>query len=210
MWQPARVVGGDYFDVLKLPGDRLAICIADVVGKSVSAALLMANLQATVRAFAQGSHSPAWLCGRVNSVLCNNTASDKFVTFFYGIIDPQSKTLEYCNAGHLPPIVVGCSGEILRPEAGGIVLGLFPEAKFEDARLVMHPGQRLVLFTDGIAEAFAPNGEEFGEERIANTACAHRTDSAPEIAEKILKDVRSFCLEQFSDDATLVAVAVAD
>ena len=105
VWHPARAVGGDYFDVLRLDDHRLAFCIADVVGKGVSAALLMANVQAAVRAFASDAKSPAWLCSRVNSVLCGNIASDKFVTFFYGVLDTAARRLEYCNAGHLSPLL---------------------------------------------------------------------------------------------------------
>src|SRR5208282_4456869 len=97
-WQPARMVGGDYFDVLQLGENRLGICIADVSGKGVSAALLMANVQATVRAFARDTESPARVCSRVNSVLCGNIATGKFVTFFYGVLDGAAHTLEYCNA----------------------------------------------------------------------------------------------------------------
>ncbi len=92
-WEPARIVGGDYFDVIRLGQRKLGICIADVVGKSVPAALLMANVQATVRAFASESASPSWLCSRVNSVLCANIASEKFVTLFYGVLDTERNTL---------------------------------------------------------------------------------------------------------------------
>lgn len=124
-WRPARMVGGDYFDVLRLGETRLAICIADVVGKGVSAALLMANVQATVRAFAHDSESPACVCSRVNSVLCGNIAAEKFVTFFYGVLDAGTRTLRYCDAGHPSPILV-CANSILQLHAGGAVLGVFP------------------------------------------------------------------------------------
>jgi len=208
-WQPSRVVGGDYFDVLKLPDGRLGVCIADVSGKGVSAALLMANLQATVRAFAPDSPSPARLCARVNSILCNNIAKGKFVTFFYGVLDSASLTLDFCNAGHLDPMVVSNSGLVRRPAgSGGTVLGLFPDAKFEDSRIAMEPGDRLLLFTDGITEAFAPDGEEFGEQRVAASARSRPDESAPEMTSRILSEVRAFCREQFNDDATLLTVAV--
>jgi phosphoserine phosphatase RsbU/P len=105
-WHPARMVGGDYFDVLQISEYRIAICIADVVGKGVSAALLMANVQAAVRAFATTSESPASLCRRVNHVLCENLASGKFVTFFYGVLDEGKYTFEYCDAGHPYPLLV--------------------------------------------------------------------------------------------------------
>ena len=206
-WQPARVVGGDYFDVLELPDRRLALCIADVVGKSVSAALLMANVQATVRAFAQDSHSPARLCARVNEILCSNIATGKFVTFFYGILDPATHKFEYANAGHLQPLVVGNSGEVRRAPGGGIVLGLFPGAKYEDASISLQAGDKLLLFTDGIVEAFSPEGEEFGESRIAAVARAHRTSTAQQVSDLVFLEVSRFCHEQFHDDATLMVVS---
>jgi len=102
-WRPARAVSGDYFDVFRLDDHRLCICIADVVGKGVSAALLMANAQAAVRALSSQSASAATVCGRVNRLLCENIATGKFVTVFYAILDGQNRTLEYCNAGHPLP-----------------------------------------------------------------------------------------------------------
>jgi len=208
-WQPARVVGGDYFDVLRLPDGRLAICIADVVGKSVSAALLMANVQATVRAFAQDTHSPAGLCRRVNEILCSNIASGKFVTFFYGILDPATHKFEYANAGHLQPLVVGKTGAVRHASGGGIVLGLFPGARYEDEAITLQPGDKLLLFTDGIAEAFSPDGEEFGEARIAAVAQQYHTSSAQKVSDVLFEEVARFCQSQFHDDATLMVVSSA-
>ena len=103
-WQPARVGGGDYYDVPKFSDRAIGICIGDVVGKGISAALLMANLQASFRAFASEGVSPGTLCGKLNSVFCNNIAADKFVTFCYCTIDADSGTLLYASAGHCPPL----------------------------------------------------------------------------------------------------------
>ncbi len=165
-WEPARVVGGDYFDVIRLSETRLGICIADVVGKSISAALLMANVQASVRAFAAESTSPAQLCQRVNSVLCSSIGTGKFVTFFYGVLDAAEKTLQFSNAGHLPPILIRTRGQVQELDSGGAVLGVFPAWQYEDSRVRLEPGDRLLLFTDGITEAGLPGGEEFGEQRL--------------------------------------------
>jgi sigma-B regulation protein RsbU (phosphoserine phosphatase) len=112
-WQPARVVGGDYFDVLKFSERKIALCIGDVVGKGISAALLMANLQATFRAFASESISPADLVQKLNGVICNNIAADKFVTFCCCMIDAAENRLSYANAGHLPPILLRRSGTVV-------------------------------------------------------------------------------------------------
>jgi sigma-B regulation protein RsbU (phosphoserine phosphatase) len=206
-WRPARVVGGDYFDVLKLGDDRLGICVADVVGKGVSAALLMANVQAAVRAFARDSGSPARVCGRLNEVLCDNIAIGKFVTFFYGVLDGNKRTFEYCNAGHPPAILVTSEASSVLP-AGGAVLGVFPEWKYEDAVIGLNPGDRLLLFTDGIIEAAGSDGQEFGENKLAALAKANRASSAGELNNLVLKHVTEFCNGQLQDDATLVVIAV--
>jgi sigma-B regulation protein RsbU (phosphoserine phosphatase) len=215
-WRPARIVGGDYFDVLRLGENRLAICVADVVGKGVSAALLMANVQATVRAFARrgasrhappAAKSPAWVCSRVNSVLCGNIATEKFVTFFYGVLDADKRTLQYCNAGHPSPILVS-SDSVRRLAADGAVLGVFPTWKYEDSTISLSPGDRLLLFTDGITEASGSHGQEFGEDNIAALAKAHSASSASELNSHVLAQASDFCGGQFQDDATLLVIAV--
>jgi phosphoserine phosphatase RsbU/P len=206
-WHPARAVGGDYFDVLTIGHNRLAICIADVVGKGVSAALLMANVQATVRAFARDSASPAWVCSRVNSVLCGNIASDKFVTFFYAVLDADARALQYCNAGHPYPILMS-SGSLRQLDQGGAVLGVFPAWTYEESTIELSPGDRLFLFTDGITEAAGPGGQEFGVESIAAFARAHPTNSASALNSLLLAEVTDFCGAKFQDDATLLVLAV--
>ena len=205
-WRPARIVGGDYFDVMRLGENRLAICIADVVGKGVSAALLMANVQATVRAFAHDSESPAGLCSRINSVLCGNIATEKFVTFFYGVLDAARRTLQYCDAGHPPPMLVS-SDSIRQLAVDGAVLGVFPTWKYEDSTISLSPGDRLLLFTDGITEASGPDGREFGEDKIAALAKANRASSASELNSRVLARASDFCGGQFQDDATLLVIA---
>lgn len=209
-WEPARVVGGDYFDVIRLSESKLGICIADVVGKSVSAALLMANVQATVRAFASDAGSPAWLCSRVNSVLCNNIASGKFVTLFYGVLDSQRNTFQYTNAGHLRPILVNGSRPVQQLENGGALLGVFPEWKYEDSVAQLAPGDRLLLFTDGITEAAKPDGEEFGEQRLIAAATALAQRSSAELRDQLLTQAKTFCDFQLQDDATLIVVGVGE
>jgi len=205
-WQPASTVSGDYYDVLRLGDHRLGICIADVVGKGVSAALLMANVQAAVRAFASGSESPAQVCAKVNSLLHENIATGKFVTFLYGILDGQTHTFQYCNAGHLYPILVsGGSARML--EQGGAVLGVFPAWTYEDSTVELRTGDRLLLFTDGITEAADTDGQEFEETSIATFAKANSALSAKELNSRLLAQVTAFCSAQFRDDATLLVIA---
>ena len=205
-WEPARVVGGDYFDVIRLSENKVAICIADVVGKSISAALLMANVQATVRAFASDAESPSWLCTRVNSVLCNNIASGKFVTLFYGVLDGESGTLHYSNAGHLYPIVVSNSGKVRQLDDSGALLGVLPDWKYHDCAVRLESGDRLMLFTDGITEAAKSDGEEFGEDRVAGLGSRMASASTAELKQQLMTEVKAFCNSQLQDDATLVVV----
>ena len=207
-WEPARVVGGDYFDVIKLSESKLAICIADVVGKSISAALLMANVQATVRAFASESACPSWVCGRVNAVLCSNIALGKFVTLLYGVLDAELNTFQYTNAGHLRPILINYSGSVGRLDNGGALLGVFPDWKYEDSAVKLSPGDRLVLFTDGITEAAKPDGEEFGEERLIRLAASLADEPPSESNLLVMRTVKKFCDSQLQDDATLMVISV--
>ena len=206
-WQPARAVGGDYFDVLKLDENRLAICIADVSGKGVPAALLMANVQASLRASVRDLDSPAGVCSIINGMLCQSIAADRFVTFFCGVLDSSSRNFRYCNAGHPYPILVS-SGAVRTLQQGGAVLGVFPSWKYEEWSVELSSGDRLLLFTDGITEADGPQGEEFGMERVATFAKTHASDSAAKINEQLLAEVTKFCGGQFRDDATLLVLAV--
>ena len=206
-WEPARAVGGDYYDFIRLSPTKVAICIADVVGKGVSAALLMANLQASIRAFASESAAPAWVCERVNSVLCSNIAAGKFVTLFYGVLDAEDYTFRYTNAGHPYPVLVDKSGTATQLDHGGALLGVFPDWKYDDASVKLSPGDHLVLFTDGITEAATPDGEEFGERRLIAVAQALAGTPASDLKAKLLSDVKAFCDSRFQDDATLVVVS---
>ena len=124
-WQPARTVGGDYYDVLDFGEGSAGICIADVAGKGMPAAMLMSNLQAAVRGLASSSMSPDRLCERLNALICQNIASDRFITFFYAHLDASGRRLRYANAGHNLPMIVHRDGSCERPTEGGGVLGVF-------------------------------------------------------------------------------------
>ena len=206
-WCPARTVGGDYFDVLRLDGNRLAICIADVSGKGVPAALLMANVQASLRASVRDLDSPARVCGIMNGMLCESIAANKFVTFFCSVLDANTRTFRYCNAGHPYPILVS-AGAAHTLDQGGAVLGVFPSWNYLDSSVNLKSGDRLLLFTDGITEAEDAQGEEFGVERVAAFGVTHAASSAAELNQHLLAQVSDFCGAQFQDDATLVVLAI--
>jgi sigma-B regulation protein RsbU (phosphoserine phosphatase) len=205
-WRPAREVSGDYYDVFKLDEHRLGVCIADVVGKGVAAALLMANVQAAVRAYASSAENAAQLCTKVNRLLCENLATGKFVTFLYGVLNNETRTFDYCNAGNVCPVLVS-QGTVRSIAVGGAVLGVFPEWQYESANLALGPGDRLLLVTDGITEASDAAEQEFGEEKLAEAALRHSKRTSAEMSRLLLEEVSAFCDSHFHDDATLLVIA---
>ena len=208
-WQPARTVGGDYFDVIQLDSNRLGICIGDVAGKGITAALLMANLQASFRAFATPEESPAAVCAKLNAFLCSNLAPGKFVTFFYAILNAEDRTLRYENAGHCPAILVKAGGETELLSGDGAVLGVLPDWQYKDFSVQLAADDRLLLFTDGVTEAANAQFEEFGNERIIQSVRAmDGTLSALATQRKLLEEVTRFCASNFQDDATILVAAI--
>jgi len=207
-WQPAREVGGDYFDVIQLDKSRLGICVGDVAGKGITAALLMANLQASFRAFATAEASPQVVCTKLNKFLCTNTAPGKFVTFFYAVLDADARTLTYENAGHLPGLLLRSDGTIEALQGGGAVLGALPDWNYRDYSAQLQPGDQLLLSTDGITEAENAQLEEFGDQRLLEAARA-RHGSALEVQRAIMQQVTAFCGGNFRDDATLLVLRIS-
>jgi phosphoserine phosphatase RsbU/P len=207
-WQSARVVGGDYYDVLAFGQDKLGLCIADVAGKGMPAALVMSNLQAAVRGLASPLVPPDDLCARLNDLLYRNTTSDRFVTFFYAQLDGPTRFLRYVNAGHNAPIVLHRNGSHDRLREGGIVLGVFPGQLFALGTIQLEPGDRVVLFTDGVTEAGGHQGEEFGEARLLLVLEQNRGSNAKQIQKKILDAAAAFSQSAWHDDATLLVVDV--
>lgn len=207
-WHPANLVGGDYFDVLRFDDRRLAICVGDVVGKGISAALLMANLQASFRAVAPDSESAGRLMERLNSVICSNIATDRFVTFWCCMIDSGARSLTYANAGHWPPLLLTRAGNVQSLSQGGPPLGISPDTAYADISVPLSPGDRILLYTDGVTEAANSDEQEFGPERLADFTLANMDLGASELIETIRRHVDGFCGGRFQDDFTLVVVAV--
>ncbi len=207
-WQPARVVGGDYFDVLKLGENQVALCIADVIGKGIPAALLMSNLQAALKAAAAETAKPKELCAKVNRIICSNIAPGKFITLFYGLLDAPGKRMVYTNAGHNSPILLGRDGQHVRLEQGGAALGVFQDWHYEQGEVRVASGDRFLLFTDGVSEARNQAGEEYGEDRLIALLRENCELGAGELQKKILSAVAEFSGGDLQDDATLVVMAV--
>jgi phosphoserine phosphatase RsbU/P len=208
LWLPAREVSGDYFDVLKFGEHTAALCIADVMGKGMPAALLMSNIQAAVKSLASTGSAANVLCEQVNRLVCNNVDEGKFITFFYCVIDTVARKLFYTNAGHHVPILVRRDGEVVRLTEGGPVLGLIPDFVYEVDEVELKPGDRLALFTDGLTEARDVDDEEFGEERLMAILRSSRELSAGSIQGRIVKAVDVFSQGEMGDDTTLIVLAI--
>jgi sigma-B regulation protein RsbU (phosphoserine phosphatase) len=208
-WRPARELGGDYFDVLRFPDGSLGLCIADVEGKGLPAALVMSSLQAAVRALASAETEPAALCQRLNAIFCDQLPAERSISLFYARFDPRSRKLAYTNAGHLPPVIRRRDGAHARLTVGGVVLGRIPHRSYGQADVTLDAGDVLVLFTDGMTEAMNGAEEEFGEARIAACACSSPQAGPAELQRRILAEVVAHCGSRFGDDATLAVLEVA-
>jgi sigma-B regulation protein RsbU (phosphoserine phosphatase) len=206
-WTPAAGIGGDCYDVLRFSDTRVAVSIADVVGKGLPAALLMSNLQAAVRAFATPAAEPHDVCGSVNRLLCRNIASGKFVTFCYTVIDLERGVITYANAGHHPPLIVRADGRVDQLATTGLVLGVSSDWTYTTGTAAFHPGDRLICYTDGMTEARSAADEEFGEDRLAQMAAGSRDHSVEALADALIAAVTAWTSGPAQDDATLIVVA---
>ncbi|HEY8409816.1 MAG TPA: SpoIIE family protein phosphatase [Pyrinomonadaceae bacterium] len=208
-WQPATTVGGDYVAAFEIDDENAALCVADVVGKGLPAALLMSNFQAAMKSLVFQYLSPAEVSTRLNRVLYSNIPLHKFITAFYGVVNIPRRTLTYTNAGHNPPLVVHADGECVRLDAGGSVLGAFEDLDYEQGEIQLSAGDRVLLFTDGLSEAVDENNEQFGEQRLCDLLCEHRHRTPEELKDIVFDAVAEFCGRNFCDDVALMIVAVA-
>jgi putative ABC transport system permease protein len=209
----ARTVGGDYYDFLELPGGRIGIAVADVAGKGIPAALLMAAVQASLRAIsAETDISLSELACKMNAFLFQSTGANKYATFFHARVEARASRLRYVNAGHNPPYLARrtASGvEITELGAGGPPIGLFPDMRYEEAAVDLRPGDLVVAFTDGVPEALDPAGEEFGEERLKNLLRDAMGETAPAVSRRIVDRMREWVGEAPQhDDITCLVLAV--
>jgi phosphoserine phosphatase RsbU/P len=202
----ARIVSGDYYDFIRLGPCRIGIAVADISGKGISAALLMASLQAALRsqALLDGTSNTGDLVSRLNRHLFHNTSDDRYATFFYGVYDSSTHTLQYTNAGHCAPVFVS-DGKVTNLDVGGTVVGLFDEVKYESGTIVTPPNSLLVAFSDGLTEPENVYGEEFGIQRLSDEVLRHR-DAAPQrIAESLIDSAEQWAgTPEQADDMTVV------
>jgi phosphoserine phosphatase RsbU/P len=206
----SKQVGGDYYDVIALQDGKYVIAIGDVSGKGSPAALLMANLQATIRALVPLHLTLGELTHRVNDLMCSNTGGSKFVTFFWGVLDPATRTLRYVNAGHNYPYVIREDGSLKRLEKGGMILGIMPAVvPYEEGTVTFSTREFLVLFTDGVSEAMSKEGEEYGEERLETSLLRNRTGGAQDLLSAIHQDILQFTQgASQSDDITMMIIKI--
>jgi len=217
--RPAREVGGDYYDFLQLDAENLCLALGDISGKGLSASLLMASLQALMRSQAPlRGYSPAALISDINRLMCNSTDGSKYATFFCSIYNDKNRELTFVNAGHNPPMLFRRNGksdqgeptcQVLRLTTGGTVVGIFPGAQYEQEALSLCRGDVMVVFTDGVTEAFNADNEEFGEERLAAVVRGSIDRPCPEIRDRIMSEIDQFVAEAPQhDDITLLVLRV--
>jgi phosphoserine phosphatase RsbU/P len=216
---PARTVSGDYYDYLCLPDGNLAVAIGDVAGKGISAALLMASIQSIIRtqlaaglplaAAAGNGHigahfSTSSIVAQLNRQLYASTSPEKYATFFFGAYDERSRILTYTNAGHLPPLLLR-AGEVTLLEVTGTVVGLFPSMRYEEQTVQLRPNDLLIAYTDGITEPENAYGEEFGSDRLVETALRYQNTEPKEMVAKIMEAVTHWSTApELPDDMTVV------
>ncbi len=204
-----RELGGDCYDFMTLPHNRLALAVGDASGNGLAAALMIANVQSSLRTAAlfAGNDGPAIL-GTVNRQVHASSLDDRYATVFYGVFDGATRVLRYVNAGHNPPIVLRRDNTSLSLETGGMPVGLFPGSRYEQGTVQLYPGDVIIAYTDGVIEAVNPAGEEWGIEGLRKAAGESRTQCTEKIVQSIFTAMDEFSLGQQRDDETVVVVRV--
>jgi serine phosphatase RsbU (regulator of sigma subunit) len=205
--RPANTVGGDYYDIIRLGEHLIAVVIGDVSGKGMPAALLMALLQGSLRTLSTAGLRDSELITKLNQYLCANIPVNRLVTLFYGELNTQTGSLRYVNAGHNAPFLMRGNQDPERLSSTSIVLGVDAKSYFEAKETQIGPGECLLLFTDGITEAFNAQDEEYGEHRLGPFLIQHAGESCPALIKGVVDDVLAFCSSVWpKDDMTLMAI----
>ncbi len=205
---PCRGVGGDYYDYFAMSDGRVGFVVADVAGKGMPAAMMMSNMQAHMQVLTEALANPAQIVKRLNKSVAARCPANRFITFFMALVDPQTGEVEYCNAGHNPPLLVRATGEVEMLEGGGMILGIYGGADYESFKISMQPGDMLAMFSDGVTEACAcGTEEEFGEKRLGDLIFENRTRRASDIIDAVMGSLSSWAHGQhYADDVTIVVI----
>jgi serine phosphatase RsbU (regulator of sigma subunit) len=204
---PCRTVGGDYFDFLPYEDGRVGLVVADVSGKGLPAAMMMSNLQARVQMLRETSPNAAKAVTILNRNLAEHGVIGRFITLFYGVLDPATGCLHYSNAGHNYPLVLRAEGHVDTLKGNGLVMGLFPNEKYELMEACLQPGDTLALYSDGVTEATSNCDAEFGEHGLAEFLLQHRSQSCGDMVNALAEKVRDWCgTATFTDDFTVMLV----
>jgi phosphoserine phosphatase RsbU/P len=201
-----RTVGGDYYDFFLFPGGRLGIVVADVAGKGMPAAMMMSKLQAHMQVFAEEAEDPAIIVKRLNRNISAKCPNNRFITFFLGVLDPETGEFRYCNAGHNPPLLVRHDRSVEMLEGGGIILGIVPDAEYETQTVQLDRGDLIALYSDGVTESMPfESEEEFGEEKLGKVLKANVGQHAKVVMDHVLAAITEWTAGAgFADDVTLV------
>jgi sigma-B regulation protein RsbU (phosphoserine phosphatase) len=203
---PAREVGGDYYDFIKLSENKTAIALGDVSGKGLPAAMLMANLQATLRGQLLFCECAKDCINRANNLLYKSTDTSKFVTLFFGILNTENNTLTYCNAGHNDPLFIA-NRKISKLDKGGLLLSCFENSEYDEEEIIFEKGSTLVIFSDGVTEAMNEADEEYTDERLEKLLLDNINESVQEMIKNIIDDVKFHIGNNpQSDDITLMII----
>ncbi len=206
---PHDEVGGDYYDFIPVSDARFGLAIADVAGKGIPAALIMAGFRMALLAEIRNDFAIRAVMRKVNSLLHESMERDKFVTAFYGVLDYKNRVLIFSNAGHNPPLLLRAGGRTEELVEGGVALGVLADARFEERPVALAPGDLLVLYTDGGSEAVAEGGEQFGMQRLEQTVRRLADLGAREIVDGVVAEVTAWSGDRgLNDDLTLVVIRV--
>jgi phosphoserine phosphatase RsbU/P len=203
----AGELGGDCYDFVPLPHNRLALAVGDASGKGLAAALMISNVQASLRTAASFAASDvAAVLGAVNRQVHASSLADRYATLFYGVFHAATRTLRYVNAGHNPPMVIRRDGSIIWLETGGPPAGMFPDFVYEQGAVQLNPGDLVLAYTDGVVEAVNPDGEEWGVDGLRRAAAASKAQCAEDMVHEIFASMDEFSRGRNTDDATVLVV----
>ena len=204
-----RALGGDCYDFLPLSHNRLALAVGDASGKGFAAALMIANVQSSLRTAASFAESDgAAVLGAVNRQVYSCSLADRYATLFYGVFDGATRRLRYVNAGHNPPMVIRRDQSVIWLETGGPPVGMFSNFTYEESVVQLDPGDLVLAYTDGVIEAVNPAGEEWGVEGLRRAATESKAHNADDIIEAIFASMDEFSRGRQTDDATVVVLRV--